>query len=303
MTPAQGRWCVLIAAILWSTSGAFAKALTQDTVFGLNVPAIETRQWGEHAVPVQIACYRVLFAALVLVPTLRKSDIVFRWPMIGAAVSFAIMNFTFISAMALGTSANAILLQYSAPVWVYFASVLWLGERSDRRSTIATWLGTLGICVIVAGGWQSGELPVIFIALLSGAMYASVLVHLRILRGVSPRWLTVWNHGLSALVVAPLLIGLRPPTLIQFVTLFVYGALQMSLAYWLVAKAVQVVTPQEAGTISLLEPILNPVWAYLVSPDTEAPGLSTWIGGSIILAALAWRYWPRRSVTPAASTS
>jgi DME family drug/metabolite transporter len=54
------------------------------------------------------------------------------------------------------------------------------------------------------------------------------------------------------------------------------------------------VSPQEAGVITLLEPLLNPLWAYLVAPETEAPTMYTLLGGVCILGALAWRYWPRR---------
>ena len=73
--------------------------------------------------------------------------------------------------------------------------------------------------------------------------------------------------------------------------LICFAVFQMGLAYWLMAKGLQSVSPQEAGTITLLEPILNPVWAYLVSPDTEVPHPLTFVGGAIILGALAWRYW------------
>jgi drug/metabolite transporter, DME family len=61
-----------------------------------------------------------------------------------------------------------------------------------------------------------------------------------------------------------------------------------------VARGLRVVSPQEAGAITLLEPLLNPVWAYLVSPLTEKPLLTTYMGGALILGALVWRYWPRR---------
>jgi drug/metabolite transporter (DMT)-like permease len=67
----------------------------------------------------------------------------------------------------------------------------------------------------------------------------------------------------------------------------------MALPYWLMARSLKVVSPQEAGTISLLEPLLNPLWAYLVSG--EQPSLYTLAGGAFILGALAWRYWPRRN--------
>jgi drug/metabolite transporter (DMT)-like permease len=74
-------------------------------------------------------------------------------------------------------------------------------------------------------------------------------------------------------------------------TLFLFGSLQMGLPYWLVARGLRSVSPQEAGAITLLEPILNPIWAYLVSG--EIPDKFTWIGGGFIVGALLWRYWPR----------
>jgi DME family drug/metabolite transporter len=69
---------------------------------------------------------------------------------------------------------------------------------------------------------------------------------------------------------------------------------QMGLPYWLVARGLRSVSPQEAGAITLLEPLLNPLWAYLVSPETEGLKLPTLLGGALILGGLAWRYWPRR---------
>ena len=74
-TAAQGRVCILIAAILWSLSGAFTKVLTMDTFVGVNEPTIEPWLLGGKALPIQIACYRALFAGLFLVPTLRRRDI------------------------------------------------------------------------------------------------------------------------------------------------------------------------------------------------------------------------------------
>src|SRR5947209_3923974 len=66
------------------------------------------------------------------------------------------------------------------------------------------------------------------------------------------------------------------------------------LPYWLVVRVLRVVSPQEEGTIRLLEPLLNPLWAYLVSPESEKPTFYTLLGGACIIGALAWRYWPLR---------
>ncbi len=71
---------------------------------------------------------------------------------------------------------------------------------------------------------------------------------------------------------------------------------QMGLPYLLMARGLRVVNSQEAGVITLLEPLLNPLWAYLVAPQKENPTTCTFVGGALILGALAWRYWPGKSV-------
>src|SRR5712692_786991 len=136
---AHGRLCILVAALLWSVSGVFTKVLTQDKPLGLNTPTLH---------PLQIACFRVLFAGLFLLPTLRPRDLSFRPWMLVMVGCFAAMNALFVSAMAEGTAANAIVLQYTAPLWMYVASVWWLGEAADRRSSIALVIALFGIAVI-----------------------------------------------------------------------------------------------------------------------------------------------------------
>ena len=278
----QGRVLIALAAVLWSTSGAFTKVLTRNTVLGLNSPQIE---------PLQIAFYRALFAGLVLLPALRRSDLSFRPLMLPMAACFAVMNATFVSALALGTAANAIVLQYTGPMWMYLASVWWLGEPPDRRSFRALFIGILGVGIIVWGGREEAQLNIIAIALASGLTYAGVIICLRVLRDASPRWLTVLNHLASALVLLPWVWFQPLPTAGQLCLLIVYGAGQMALPYVLMARSLKTVSPQEAGTISLLEPLLNPLWAYLISG--EQPSAYTVAGGTFILGALAWRYWPR----------
>ena len=96
------------------------------------------------------------------------------------------------------------------------------------------------------------------------------------------------------LLLLPLVLVLAPPapTAAQWALLLFFGAVQMGLPYFLVARGLRSVSPQEAGTITLLEPLLNPLWVYLVVGETPSPW--TLAGGALILGALAWRYWPRR---------
>ncbi|MGH9676285.1 MAG: DMT family transporter [Candidatus Acidiferrum sp.] len=287
MTLNQGRLYIVLAAVLWSTSGAFTRLLTRPTVLGLNEPLLN---------PLQIACGRVLFAGLVLLPMLRKRDLAFRPAMLGTAASFALMNGLFVYALASGSAANAILLQYTAPIWMVVMSVWLLREPVDKRGAVSLAGGMMGVAVIITGSMldtgKTGQLPVIAAALGSGVTYAGVLIGLRITRDLSATWLTIFNHLISAAALVPFVWNLGLPTPGQTFVLLLYGGLQMGLPYWLVARGLSRVSPQEAGTLTLLEPILNPIWAYFVSREPET--VWTFIGGSFILGALAYRYWPFR---------
>jgi len=280
--------------VLWSLSGLFKDVLKNNTP----LPALGPEPVGDF----DIAFYRVLFAGLVLLPTLRRRDLSFRPAMVGMVAIFAAMNLTFVLALGRGKASNAILLQYSAPLWLYLAGVWWLGERGSRRGLASVVLGLAGVGVIFLGGSDDGGLPVLGLGLASGFFYAGVILFLRGLRNASSNWLTVLNHLGAALAVAPLLLfsdtGWPSLTWPQLGVLALFGAVQMGTPYLLMARGLRVVSPQEAGVITLLEPLLNPVWAYLVAPQKESPTGFTLAGGALILAALAWRYWPKPTGSP-----
>ena len=284
----QARLCILLAALLWSTSGAFTKVLRENTGLGLNEPAID---------PLSIAFWRVVFAAGVFVPQVRRRDLTFGPALWLTGLAFALMNALFVSAMALGSSANTILLQYTAPMWVYLISVGVLGEQADRRGTVTLLIGLVGIAVLLIGGWEGSQLPAIALATGSGLAYAAVMIGLRVQRGVSSRWLMAFNHLASAVVLVPFVWSKPLPSGPQFAVLFVYGAVQMSLPYWLLAVGLRRLSAQEVGTLTLIEPVLNPLWAYLASPATETPTMWTLAGGACIVGALVWRYWPGRALS------
>src|SRR5471032_2626757 len=89
LTVNQGRLLVVLAAVFWSLSGAFSKILTQQAFFRLE---------GTPVSALQIAFFRVFFAGAVLLPTLRKRDVTFRWKMPLMVLCFACMNATFVPA-------------------------------------------------------------------------------------------------------------------------------------------------------------------------------------------------------------
>ena len=287
MSAGQARLYIVLAALFWSLSGALTKILTKPTIFNFGSPEV-------HGLA--IAFYRVFFAGLVIVPALQRREVTFRPLMTLMAGSFACMNLLFIMALAWGTAANTIWLQYTAPLWLYLAGIWWLGEQPDRRSTIALVTALAGVGVIVLGGKGLDQLGVLAIALGSGITFAAVLLCFRVLRAHSPRWLTLLNHAGGSLVLLPICWWWLPrqPTWPQMAVLVVFGIVQTALPYFLAARALSSISAREAGMISLLEPLLNPLWAYLVSPDSEAPSVFTLTGACLILVALVYRYYPGR---------
>ncbi len=284
----RGRLLILAAAVLWSTSGAFTNFLREDTALQLNQPKLQ---------PLVIALGRAFFAGLVLVPLLRPGDLSFRRATLWTALVFTAMNAAFISALALGKSASAILLQYTAPLWIFLAGACGWGERADRRGLAALAAGLAGIGVILAGGDRGEVLPVL-LGLTAGVTFAGVMLGLRAQRDASPVWLTVFNHLFCALVLLPFALFFELPTWRQVGFLAIFGALQMGVPYLLMARGLRHVGPQEAGTLSLVEPLLNPLWAYLVAPEKEEPTIYIFVGGGLILLGLLYRYWPGRSTVP-----
>jgi drug/metabolite transporter, DME family len=275
VTPtARGRWYVLAAAALWSLSGAFTKSIALD---GLT-----------------IAFYRGLFAGLILIPFVPPEKWVFRPVMIPLGLVFGAMTGLFLASMKATTAANTIALQYTSTFWIVPLSYLFLGERPDRRALAGIALALVGIGVIVQFG-HSGrpdEWQGILLGLASGVAYAVVVIGMRGLRGLDPVWLSAVNNlaGAAALFAWMGLTSGLPVklTLSQAVALAVFGIVQMAIPYTLFARGLRAIRAPEAGLITLVEPILNPVWAFLVAGET--PSRPTVAGGALLLAAVGVRY-------------
>jgi drug/metabolite transporter (DMT)-like permease len=283
---ARGRLLVVLAALLWSLSGAFAQVLTKETPLGLHEPRLEA---------LQLAAWRSLSAGVVLVPLVRPRSLTLTRPAVLTAAAFTAMSALYVKALVEGPAANAIWLQYTAPLWVAVAAALGLGEGGDRRGLL---LVLAGLVVILVGGWQGGQTEQVLCGLGAGVFYALVMIGLRAQPDASPVWLTVLNHLTAGLVLLPFTLACPTPSPAQFLTLFLFGAVQMGLPYWLMTRGLRSVSPQEAGLLALVEPVLMPLWSYLATrhlPEPDVPGPYTCAGAGLILAALLYRYWPRRA--------
>lgn len=280
---AQGRLLVLLAAVLWSSSGAFVKTSS--------LPGIS------------IAMNRCVAAGSLLYMLCIYRGVRLTWDrrMFAMTASFSGMNYFFIASMTYTTAANTIFLQYTAPAWIFIASLLWLREpmaTADRNALVGA---MIGIGVLIAGEWSPSQHWGITLGLLSGVTYAGVAITMRLLREHDSLWLASLNHlaaGATLLVwmTGSWLLGgadgseIFPRKASDMAVLALFGTCQMAIPYVLFGFGLQRIPAQEAALITLAEPLLNPVWTYLAVG--EVPSTPTLVGGAILLGTLAFRYRP-----------
>jgi len=281
----KARWSLVLAAVLWSLSGAFTRVMTTDTSpvigFSAHEPAMS---------PLAMAFWRVLWGGLIILPFVRPSQVRFDWRMLPVAMAFAFMNATFVAALAMGSSASAVLLQYTAPFWVVLMGWLFWREKLDRATVISLALAMGGVACLVLEGWEDGHLTAVGLALASGVGFALVLLGLGWLKDLPSAPVTVFNFLMGALMLLPVVVAQHAPTLQQLAMMALFGGLQMGLPYLIAARALRHIPAREAGLITLLEPLLNPIWSRLLAPESEP--FTVWMacGALGILGALGARY-------------
>jgi drug/metabolite transporter (DMT)-like permease len=275
---------IVVAAVMWSTSGFFAKA----PLFGdwpLMVDGVPTRG------PL-LAFWRALFAAAVLLPFVRRP----RWTikLVPMLLAYVAMNFTFLNALTLTNEGNAIWLQHTAPVWVFLFSAVLFGEVIQRHDWLLLVFCIAGVGLILLHEIQGQSLLGIVNGLLSGFFYAAIVLSLRHLRDEDNAWLVMLNNLVTAVAFLPLLLYFDIwPAGRQMLYLVGFGMFQMGLPYLLFARGLRSVPGHEASGIVLLEPVLVPVWVYIAwshSETYQSPQWWTLVGGTFILFGLAVRY-------------
>jgi drug/metabolite transporter (DMT)-like permease len=258
---------LLLAALCWSLGGLLIKWIP----------------WPALA----IAGGRGLLAGVFLALATRGLRFTGSRVQLAAAVAYAACTITFVAATKLTTAANAILLQYTAPIWVALFGASLLGERTSRGDWLAVaitltgmglffadalrWSGILGNLVGVASGISFAAMTLLMRKQKSGSVTESIILG-NLLAGVAGLW---W-----AVEAPPLPAGGR-------LALLALGIVQLGVSYMLYARAIKHVTALEAVLIPVIEPILNPVWVMLFVG--EKPGPLALSGGVLVIGAVAWR--------------
>ena len=234
---------------------------------------------------------RSLVAAVIFWAWLRKPQFTWRPTQLGAALAYACTVCSFVIANDRTTAANAIFLQYTAPIYVAVLGHYVLGERTRRSDWVFIALALAGIALFFRDQFSPRGLSGMFVALGSGMSFGTMVILLRKERDSSPASALLLGNLITAAVGLPFAVG-HPLPLSQAAAVVTLGVLQLGLPYILYAAAIRRVTALEAILIPMVEPILNPLWVAL--NRGEIPGRWSLLGGALVLGAVLSRELVRR---------
>ena len=288
MSATRARLQVLGAAALFSTGGA----------------AVKTAAFSAS----QVASFRAGIAAIALVLWLR-GRVTWSRQAWAVGVVYACMTVLFVAATKLTTSANAIFLQSTGPLYLLLLGPYVLDEKI--RKTDLAYLGALAVglatcfagraaATVTAPDPATGNA----LGLLCGFAWALTLLALRrVERDAAAPGVAVASViagcVIASIVTLPLALPVPSAPPIAWMVLVYLGVFQIGLAYVWVTDAVRHLPAFEMSLLLLLEPVLNPIWAWLIWK--EYPGTLVLAGGALIVVATAVKslYDARRSVAPA----
>jgi drug/metabolite transporter, DME family len=275
---ARNRLLLVGAALLFSTGGAAIKAASLTS-------------W-------QVASFRSGVAAAVLLAGLPEARRGWSFRIMPPAIAYAATLVLFVLATRLTTAANAIFLQSTAPLYVLLLGPWLLREpvrRADLLFALAVAFGMALLFASVEPAAVTAPDPAHgnLLGLGSGATWALTVTGLRWLarRGSgSAAMATVAAGNIFAFLAAlPMAVPVGAGSAANWIVILYLGVFQIGLAYVLVTRAIRYVPAFETTAVLLLEPVMNPIWTWLV--HGEKPGPWAIAGGSVILSATLANTW------------
>jgi drug/metabolite transporter, DME family len=259
---------VLGAAIIWSTGGLFIKATSLSGI--------------------ELSFFRSLFAAVTVAIFTRREGFGLNVVTALTSVLYAALLVLFALATKKTTAANAIFLQYTAPVYVLVLEPLFYKEKFRRRDliTVACCIG--GMSLFFVGKLRPEDVQGNLLALGSGVCFGAYFLLLRHpkARDVNRASSVIYGNLLVVLVAAPVGLGaISNIGLLDLARVGYLGVVQIGIAYVLFTLAMaRGVRSLDAGIIAYIEPVLNPIWVFLFIG--ERPAKWAIVGGAIILASV-----------------
>ncbi len=274
---------MVVAALCWSTGGILVRQLSITSAW-------EIVFWR--------SLFMTLFVAGVLIVMhgrrMPQAVVAAGLPGVAAGLLLSGTFFFFIGALTHTTVANTFVLMSVSPLLAAVAGWFVLRERVPLRTWVALALAAVGIAVMFGGGMDAGRLAGNLMALGVSVCFAAQLMVLRKFHATVDMLPQVMIAGLWTLAPAFLLAGPFAATRADLAVLAFMGCVQLGAGCLLATAASRALSATELGLLALLEPILGPLWVWVLLG--EHPGRNALLGGAIVLGAVignevfaAWR--------------
>ncbi|NLU35844.1 MAG: DMT family transporter [Clostridiales bacterium] len=255
-----------LTAVMWSVGGLLIKLVNVHPFF--------------------IAGTRSLIAAVIITIYVRKPRFTWSFPQIAAAAAYALTVTAFVLANKYTTAANAILIQYTAPIYVALFSGWLLKEKVTRLDWITIAVVFCGMILFFLDDLDTRGLAGNIFALISGVGFGFFPIFMRMQKNGSPIESVILGNLTAALAGIPFIFA-AAPTAMEWFYLVILGVFQLGISYILFSHAIKHTAALEATLITMIEPILNPIWVLIFLG--EKPGAHAIIGGIIVISAITLR--------------
>lgn len=270
------------ATVFWSLSGVFVRWLPE-------VPPWTFNAWRGLGMALAMLAWMLLHYRSRLGALLRATDP--RSVLISGGC-FALGSTLYIVSLQLASVAAVSCIAATSGLFAGLLARVWLGERAGAMFYGAMLLAIAGVAVIALGesGASFNGLTGSLVAILVAITFAVQSVSLRRYRalGMEP---AMFAGGLTVFVVLSLVAGLAPIPSVQIATLLFMGAIQLALPLVLFMRGAQKMPAAQMVLVTMADALLNPLWVWLV--HGEVPAAAVFVGGALVLLAIAINAWPR----------
>ena len=256
---------LIITAILWSTSGILIRIM----------------DWQ----PAAILAGRSIFSGLLFFIYLRRFPRKWtRWQLL-AASGYILTQFLYVTSVKMTTVANAIFLQYTAPIYIIFLGYWLLKEKPTRADWVSMLVIFTGLLLFFGDGLSLDGFYGNILAAMSGGTMALMMIAMRAQKHANPAESILLANVFTATLGFPFVLHAHW-TVLNWAIVVYLGVFQIGLSFLLYSIAIKHVPALEATLLGTLEPILSPLWVFLFLG--ERPGNNALLGALIVLAGVVY---------------
>ena len=259
----KGPLCMFAASVCWSLGGLCIKFIPWSAV--------------------SIIGLRALLAAVVFGIYRRSIKVKLTRGNVLAAICLSLTTILFVFANKLTTAAAAILLQFTAPIFIILIQLVFYRKKPKTSETIAVSITIIGMVLFFADRLDSGGMLGNVLAIVSGLSFAGVFVCNK-RADVVPEQSLFLGFLINAVIGIPFIITGVSADPVAWAAVIVLGVVQVGLAYVFFSIGIKRTAALLACLITAIEPVLNPLWVALFT--NESPGPFALVGGVVIVVTV-----------------